>query len=265
MTYRVVQWTTGRSGRKLSAASSLIQSSTSWVATRSAPKRSAATSASSAVFDPIGVAATDDVEALLELAPDCVSYMPYRPDFDHVVRILESGVDIVTTLYMLSGWGNGDDVHDRIVAAAERAAPRCSPAASTRRHEQRGHGAQRDVRARGLHLAARVARAQRLREREDVPGDGLRRRRRRPGRRRAVRVDERIVQGLRPHDGARDGRRARRGALRRRVRRRRSHAGLRVHDDRRRSGSRGSRASSPAWSTVWPASGAALPGRWGAR
>ena len=46
--------------------------------------------------------------------------MPYRPDFDHVVRILESGVNIVTTLYMLSGWGNGDDVHERIVAAAER-------------------------------------------------------------------------------------------------------------------------------------------------
>jgi len=70
--------------------------------------------------DPLGVLATDDIDALLGLAPDCVSYMPYSPNFDHVVRILESGANVVTTLYMLSGSGNGDDVHDRIVAAADR-------------------------------------------------------------------------------------------------------------------------------------------------
>ena len=29
-------------------------------------------------LDPIGIAATDDVEAFLAVAPDCVSYMPYR-------------------------------------------------------------------------------------------------------------------------------------------------------------------------------------------
>jgi hypothetical protein len=71
-------------------------------------------------LDPVGVTATSDVDALLGLAPDCVSYMPYSPDFDHVVRILESGVNVVTTLYMLSGWGNGDDVQERIRSAAER-------------------------------------------------------------------------------------------------------------------------------------------------
>ena len=81
--------------------------------------------------DPLGVVATDDVDALLALAPDCVSYMPYSPDFDHVVRVLESGVNIVTTLYMLSGWGNGDEVHERIVSAAERGGASCSRAAST--------------------------------------------------------------------------------------------------------------------------------------
>src|SRR5690348_6837618 len=54
---------------------------------------------------PLGVTATDDVDALLALEPDCVSYMPYRPDFDHLVRILSSGVNVVTTMYMLSGAG----------------------------------------------------------------------------------------------------------------------------------------------------------------
>ena len=37
--------------------------------------------------------ATDDVDALLALRPDCVVYTPYRPDTDHVVRILEAGVN----------------------------------------------------------------------------------------------------------------------------------------------------------------------------
>ena len=35
--------------------------------------------------------------------PDCVTYMPYRPDFDHLERILEAGVNVVTTMYMLAG------------------------------------------------------------------------------------------------------------------------------------------------------------------
>ncbi len=68
--------------------------------------------------DPIGVTATDDIDALLALRPDCVTYMPYRPDVDHVVRILESGANVVTTLYMLAGSGYGADVADRIGEAA---------------------------------------------------------------------------------------------------------------------------------------------------
>jgi hypothetical protein len=71
-------------------------------------------------IDPIGIAATDDVDALLALKPDCVTYMPYRPDFDHVVRILESGANVVSTMYMLSGRGYGDDVKARLADAAER-------------------------------------------------------------------------------------------------------------------------------------------------
>ena len=71
-------------------------------------------------IEPIGIRATDDVDALLALKPDCVSYMPFRPDFDHVVRILESGINLVTTMYMLAGRGYGDDVHERIKDAAAR-------------------------------------------------------------------------------------------------------------------------------------------------
>ncbi len=70
-------------------------------------------------IDPIGVHATDDIDALVSLQPDCIVYTPYRPNVDHVVRVLESGCNIVTTLYMLSGDGYGDDVRARIASAAE--------------------------------------------------------------------------------------------------------------------------------------------------
>jgi len=71
-------------------------------------------------LDPIGVLATDDVDTLLALEPDCVVYTPFRPDIDHVVRILESGANVVTTMYMLSGRGYGEDATARVRDAALR-------------------------------------------------------------------------------------------------------------------------------------------------
>jgi hypothetical protein len=71
-------------------------------------------------IDPIGVMATDDVGELLSLRPDCVSYMPFRPDFDHLERILSSGINVVTTMYMLAGRGYGESATARIRDAALR-------------------------------------------------------------------------------------------------------------------------------------------------
>ena len=70
--------------------------------------------------EPLGITATDDIDALLALEPDCVSYMPYRPNLDHLVQILESGANVVTTMYMLSGQGYGDEPTARIRDAALR-------------------------------------------------------------------------------------------------------------------------------------------------
>jgi 2,4-diaminopentanoate dehydrogenase len=50
--------------------------------------------------DPIGVAATRDVDALLATAADCVIYSPFIADPGVVTRILESGKNVVTPL----GW-----------------------------------------------------------------------------------------------------------------------------------------------------------------
>jgi hypothetical protein len=67
-----------------------------------------------------GIAATDDIDALLELEPDCVVYTPFRPDVDQLERILRAGIDVVTTMYMLAGDGYGEDTTRRIGEGLKR-------------------------------------------------------------------------------------------------------------------------------------------------
>src|SRR3954454_17272361 len=105
MSLRVVQWTTGnvgqRSVRAIVAHPDLeLVGCYAWSADKVGQDAGTLSG-----IDPVGVLCTDDIDALLALAPDCVSYMPYRPDIDHVVRILEAGVNVVSTMYMLSGIG----------------------------------------------------------------------------------------------------------------------------------------------------------------
>lgn len=50
-----------------------------------------------------GVTATDDVDALLATAPDCVLYTPNRIDYSLVCRMLRGGVNVVTTGDFLTG------------------------------------------------------------------------------------------------------------------------------------------------------------------
>src|SRR5207237_6419014 len=69
--------------------------------------------------DPIGIAATNDIAALLALRPDCVVYNPKWPDVDELVRILEAGVNVVTTAAFITGHTLGRD-RDRIADACER-------------------------------------------------------------------------------------------------------------------------------------------------
>lgn len=69
---------------------------------------------------PLGIRATPDIDALLALKPDCVCYMPQFPDVDHMVRILESGCNIVSTAYFITGSMLGAENLARIEAAAAR-------------------------------------------------------------------------------------------------------------------------------------------------
>jgi hypothetical protein len=70
--------------------------------------------------EPLGLAATDDVDALLALGADCVFYAPFRPNIDHVERILSAGINIVSPMYKLAGGGYGEEAQARIAAACEK-------------------------------------------------------------------------------------------------------------------------------------------------
>lgn len=53
--------------------------------------------------EPTGVTATDDVDALVALEPDCVVHTPLHPDVGQLTRILGAGVNVVTTSEFLTG------------------------------------------------------------------------------------------------------------------------------------------------------------------
>src|SRR6476646_3367048 len=120
MKRRVVQWTTGKTGCAAVRGMAGHPALELVGCYAYSPDKVGQDAGVLAGIEPLGVLATDDVDALLALAPDCVSYMPFRPHFDHVVRILESGINLVTTMYMLAGSGYGDDVHARIEDATAR-------------------------------------------------------------------------------------------------------------------------------------------------
>lgn len=119
MTYRVVQWTTGNVGRKsvhaiVANADLELVGCYAW-----APDKVGKDVGELCGIEPLGVAATDDVDALLALQPDCVVYNPMFADVDVLVRILGAGVNVVTTSEFINGRSLGDG-RDRVIDACRR-------------------------------------------------------------------------------------------------------------------------------------------------
>jgi hypothetical protein len=71
-------------------------------------------------IDPVGIAATDDVDALLALRPDCVIYNPMWVNVDEMVRILESGVNIVASAAFINGHSYPGDGRQRLLDACAK-------------------------------------------------------------------------------------------------------------------------------------------------
>jgi hypothetical protein len=100
MRHRVIQWATGGVGRAAIQgilAHPELELVGCWVHSDDKVGRDVGELCN---VDPIGVIATNDEAALLALDADCVMYSPIMADRAQVVRILESGKNVVTPL----GW-----------------------------------------------------------------------------------------------------------------------------------------------------------------
>jgi 2,4-diaminopentanoate dehydrogenase len=118
-TYRVVQWTTGNVGKssvQAIAANPTIELVGCYAYSREKAGRDVGELCG---IESLGVAATDDIEALLALKPDCVVYNPMWIDADELVRILAAGVNVVATASFITGHNLGAD-RDRIADACQR-------------------------------------------------------------------------------------------------------------------------------------------------
>jgi hypothetical protein len=119
MAIRVVQWTTGNIGKR-SVRAIVDHTDLELVGCYAWSADKVGRDAGELCdLDPVGVIATDDVDALLALAPDCVVYNPMWPNVDELVRILEAGVNVVSTAAFITGRTLGPE-RERLVQACER-------------------------------------------------------------------------------------------------------------------------------------------------
>lgn len=119
MPLRVVQWTTGNVGKQSVIAITRhpdleLVGCYAWSA-----EKAGRDVGELCGLPPLGVTATNDVDALLSLRPDCVVYNPMWPSIDDLVRILAGGVNVVTTAAFINGRRLGAD-RQRLVDACER-------------------------------------------------------------------------------------------------------------------------------------------------
>ena len=120
MPYRVVQWTTGNVGAEAVKAV-VANPNYELVGLYSWSEDKVGKDVGDLVgIPPVGVRATNDVDALLALKPDVVSYNPMWFNVDEAVRILESGANIVTTASFITGHSLGEEGRQRIVDACGR-------------------------------------------------------------------------------------------------------------------------------------------------
>ena len=103
MTLRVIQWNTGIVGsagvRAIQAHPELeLVGGHAW-----SPDKQGRDVGTLCGLAPIGIKATSDIDALLALEPDCIFYTPQFPDVALMTRILEAGINLVSTSYFITG------------------------------------------------------------------------------------------------------------------------------------------------------------------
>lgn len=117
---KVIQWGTGKVG-KLSMRGVLDDPRLELVGVHAFSADKVGKDAGSLCGRPeCGVAATDDIDALIALDADSVIYTPFEANLDHVVRLLESGLDVVSTNLFMNLGGIRGEVEERLEAACRK-------------------------------------------------------------------------------------------------------------------------------------------------
>jgi 2,4-diaminopentanoate dehydrogenase len=117
---RVVQWTTGGVAR--AAVRAVLQhpdlelvGGFAWSAEKAGKDVGELVG-----LGPLGITATADIADIIALKPDVVLYMPLFWDVDAMVRLLESGINVISTANFITGHSYGDEDMERIHDAARR-------------------------------------------------------------------------------------------------------------------------------------------------
>ena len=116
---RLVQWTTGNISR--AAVKALLERpdlELVGVFAYSADKVGKDVGELCDLESAVGVRATNDIDAIIALKPDCVIYMPLHPDVDHLERLLRAGINVATTAHFMTGRAYGEEARQRLQAAA---------------------------------------------------------------------------------------------------------------------------------------------------
>ncbi|MEW9855998.1 hypothetical protein [Novosphingobium sp. M1R2S20] len=117
---RVIQWTTGKVG-KLSLRGILDDPRLELAGVYAHSESKSGTDAGALCNRPdTGITATSDIDALIALKADTVLYTPFEANLDHVIPLLESGLDVVSTNLFLNIGGIRGDVKEKLAAACER-------------------------------------------------------------------------------------------------------------------------------------------------
>lgn len=122
--HRVIQWATGSIGQaaiRACAERDDLELVGAYVSSAAKVGRDVGVIAG---IEPIGVTATNDIDALLALDADCVVYTPMHASVPELCRILASGKDVVT----ICGWLAPGAVEAEELAAVEAA---CAVGGST--------------------------------------------------------------------------------------------------------------------------------------
>jgi 2,4-diaminopentanoate dehydrogenase len=116
---RVVQWTTGNVARQaLRAILRRPELELVGVYAYSEDKVGKDAGELANLDEPVGIAATNDIDALIALKPDCVLYMPLHPDIGQLTTLLRAGINVLSTAAFLTGRSYGEAARQELAEAA---------------------------------------------------------------------------------------------------------------------------------------------------